>query len=752
MRRLHHSAECRAAAVFFFRQLRVTPSDEFFSKTAISGDIMASVDEHVHSRSTEDEMLPLSEKLALKADAFDAERRRLRFMLWKKPQFLRTAASWSLFPAVAQPADDAPPPVGTASIILGPIVTIVRRLALGTTEDVKMGFSTALAETNANANLRFLIERAAMHRLNYYSTINLVPKKNMWLAVHVVLWNAYVGLQNAILSVAFGAVRGYARPSSDRIGSIAKQTALGALAGAEYCVVGLIVSPVIHIPNGILNSFCGLVNFFSGKLFFDANSGRYYRCDLRHADTFLKEMISEVQAIKLIGMREFQRKKMEPDSKFKEQVQNMGFKLGRSRMGRKLRGETIGEENESNKDPYEILQLKRSSTPAQIKLQYKKLAKVFHPDVVQAQRGGTLSGKDKEEAQRKFESIAEAYQILSNPERKKAYDNGGRQGLKVHESQFGKFASSSIGELVQNIFGGRAFRETLLGDLYKSHWDLRYQHQVSVSIHDFECLQCIRVSVLALKLRAVLDVHASSTAATPAAKTTTASADRTPAQKKMSASAQQSHAGSDDPLLKARKSSPSSSSAPARTVDLEKFGSVSEFNDFSQEFKMRCSAFAKQLSEACHGPQLLHDAGESFSISGQRFLGKSSFLGPKFFVYRKLGAGLGRLKEGFSAHVKDKTKEELAKMVLAEYFNMEYDNVMTDAAIILRYAAQQVLQDQSVDSVVRKKRCYALWYLGEEFMRQGVPFGEGKRDDEELTAYLQQAATSAKTTGPPPRF
>src|SRR5574344_1145898 len=66
------------------------------------------------------------------------------------------------------------------------------------------------------------------------------------------------------------------------------------------------------------------------------------------------------------------------------------------------------------KDYYKILGVDKNSTKAQIKSAYRKLAKKYHPDV------------DKSaSAQDKFKDINEAYEVLSDPQKKERYDNLG---------------------------------------------------------------------------------------------------------------------------------------------------------------------------------------------------------------------------------------------------------------------------------------------------------------------------------------
>lgn len=62
---------------------------------------------------------------------------------------------------------------------------------------------------------------------------------------------------------------------------------------------------------------------------------------------------------------------------------------------------------------YEILQVSKNASSAEIKNAYKKLVKKYHPDLYKG---------DKNFAEQKIKEINEAYDILSNPEKKLAYD------------------------------------------------------------------------------------------------------------------------------------------------------------------------------------------------------------------------------------------------------------------------------------------------------------------------------------------
>ncbi len=73
----------------------------------------------------------------------------------------------------------------------------------------------------------------------------------------------------------------------------------------------------------------------------------------------------------------------------------------------------------SKRDYYDVLGVSRNATATEIKSAYRKLALKWHPD----------KNKNKKEAETKFKEINEAYEILSNPEKKKTYDQFGHSAF-----------------------------------------------------------------------------------------------------------------------------------------------------------------------------------------------------------------------------------------------------------------------------------------------------------------------------------
>jgi molecular chaperone DnaJ len=70
-------------------------------------------------------------------------------------------------------------------------------------------------------------------------------------------------------------------------------------------------------------------------------------------------------------------------------------------------------------DYYELLGVSRSASDAEIKQSFRKLARELHPDVSTAP-----------DAERRFRDVAEAYEVLSDPERRALYDRYGKAGLR----------------------------------------------------------------------------------------------------------------------------------------------------------------------------------------------------------------------------------------------------------------------------------------------------------------------------------
>ncbi|RME47351.1 MAG: J domain-containing protein [Deltaproteobacteria bacterium] len=106
-----------------------------------------------------------------------------------------------------------------------------------------------------------------------------------------------------------------------------------------------------------------------------------------------------------------------------------------------------GQGGTSVKDYYDILGVSKTASTEEIKKAYRKLALKYHPD----------RNKEDPEAERKFKEISEAYAVLSDPEKRKEYDQFGAEGFHQKFSQediFRNFDFSDIFEGLNIRFGG----------------------------------------------------------------------------------------------------------------------------------------------------------------------------------------------------------------------------------------------------------------------------------------------------------
>ncbi len=100
------------------------------------------------------------------------------------------------------------------------------------------------------------------------------------------------------------------------------------------------------------------------------------------------------------------------------------------------------------RDYYEVLGLSKGASDEEIKKSYRKLAKQYHPD---------LHPGDKE-CEEKFKECSEAYEILSDPDKKAKYDQYGHAAFDPNAGFGGGFGGFGgfvgLGDILGNIFGG----------------------------------------------------------------------------------------------------------------------------------------------------------------------------------------------------------------------------------------------------------------------------------------------------------
>jgi molecular chaperone DnaJ len=95
------------------------------------------------------------------------------------------------------------------------------------------------------------------------------------------------------------------------------------------------------------------------------------------------------------------------------------------------------------RDPYELLGVSRDASDQQIKKSFRVLARELHPD----------ANPDDPQAEEKFKAAAEAYEILSDSERRATYDRYGHEGLRAGGYAPNFEAFGSISDLFNAFFG-----------------------------------------------------------------------------------------------------------------------------------------------------------------------------------------------------------------------------------------------------------------------------------------------------------
>ena len=155
------------------------------------------------------------------------------------------------------------------------------------------------------------------------------------------------------------------------------------------------------------------------------------------------------------------------------------------------------------RDYYEVLGVDKSASEDEIKKAYRRLAKQYHPD---------LNPDDREGAEAKFKEASEAYEVLSNPEKKARYDQFGHAGVDPNMGGAGGgyrsygaggFDDFDLGDIFGSFFGGGFGGSTRQnpnaprkGRDLEYHVDLKFEEacfgtEVDVSINHLEkCAAC----------------------------------------------------------------------------------------------------------------------------------------------------------------------------------------------------------------------------------------------------------------------
>ena len=123
----------------------------------------------------------------------------------------------------------------------------------------------------------------------------------------------------------------------------------------------------------------------------------------------------------------------------------------------------------SKRDYYEVLEVARSAEEGELKKAYRKLAMKYHPD----------RNPDDSKAEEKFKEVKEAFEVLSDDQKRQAYDQFGHAGVDSTVGGGGFSQGGGFGDIFDSVFGdifgggrssSRAYRGT----------DLRYDLEMSL--------------------------------------------------------------------------------------------------------------------------------------------------------------------------------------------------------------------------------------------------------------------------------
>jgi molecular chaperone DnaJ len=135
----------------------------------------------------------------------------------------------------------------------------------------------------------------------------------------------------------------------------------------------------------------------------------------------------------------------------------------------------------AKRDFYEILGVAKGASEEDIKKSYRKLAMKYHPD----------RNPDNKESEEKFKEVKEAYEMLTNPEKREAYDRYGHAGVDPNMGGGGGFGgqggfADSFGDIFGDIFGGGRGRQS--GPQVYRGADLRYNLEITLeqAAHGFD--------------------------------------------------------------------------------------------------------------------------------------------------------------------------------------------------------------------------------------------------------------------------
>ncbi len=122
----------------------------------------------------------------------------------------------------------------------------------------------------------------------------------------------------------------------------------------------------------------------------------------------------------------------------------------------------------SKRDYYEVLSVDKNASPDEIKKAYRKLARAYHPDVNKAA-----------DAEAKFKEVQEAYDVLSDGQKKAQYDRFGHQASQAGFGGGAGFEGFDFNDIFSSFFGGNQQRAQTRANQPRKGQDIHKRMRVS---------------------------------------------------------------------------------------------------------------------------------------------------------------------------------------------------------------------------------------------------------------------------------
>ncbi|EPP29953.1 dnaJ domain protein, partial [Chlamydia psittaci 84-8471/1] len=94
-------------------------------------------------------------------------------------------------------------------------------------------------------------------------------------------------------------------------------------------------------------------------------------------------------------------------------------------------------------DYYDVLGVSKTASPEEIKKSYRKLAVKYHPD----------KNPGDAEAEKRFKEVSEAYEVLSDPQKRESYDRYGKDGPFAGAGGFGGAGMGNMEDALRTFMG-----------------------------------------------------------------------------------------------------------------------------------------------------------------------------------------------------------------------------------------------------------------------------------------------------------